>query len=50
MTVTNRTSAVTPINNSSLNTVYLQIVQLIILKHLSCVAGLEIFFSLDFLS
>jgi len=24
MTVTNRTSAVTPINNSSLNTVYLQ--------------------------
>ena len=52
MTVTSRTSAVTPINYnySSLNTVYLQIVQPIILKHLSCVAGLEIFFLLDFLS
>ena len=45
MTVTNRTSAVTPINfnYSSLNTVYLQIVKPIILKHLSCVASLENF-------
>ena len=47
MTVTSRT-AVTPINYnySSLNTVYLQIVQPIILTHLSRVTSLENFVSL----
>ena len=46
MTVTSRTSAVTLINYNygSLNTVYLQIVQPIILKHQSRVASLENFF------
>ena len=45
MKITSRTSAVAPINYNygSLNTVYLQIVQPIILKHLSCVASLESF-------
>ena len=45
MTIISRTSAVTPINYNygSLNTVYLQIVQPIILKHLSYVPSLESF-------